>query len=92
MKTLIVVAACFIVALFAGCRISEEKKDEIKAKVQEAIIKIIEEKGQETALAHVDQLLEEGKIGKVTAEKIKKAIPEGVEKIKEILKKDEINE
>ena len=80
--------ACYVVALFmfagvfCGCAwFSDEKREEIKDK----IVELIETKGQDAALEYIDKLVEDGRLGATNAEDIKAAIPQGIEKVKEIL-------
>lgn len=71
-------AMAAICVAFAGCGRLQERKSEIHA----AIIEVVETKGQEAAVAYVDKLVAEGKLGTKNAEKIKAAIPQGIEKLK----------
>lgn len=65
---------------FFGC-ISGEQKEQINAK----IIELIETSGQDAAVEYIDKLVEDGRLGAKNAEDIKAVIPQGVEKVKEIL-------
>lgn len=75
-KLLVIGAVCSV--LVAGCGRLQERKNEIHA----AIIGVVETKGQEAAVSYVDKLVAEGKLGVKNAEKIKAAIPQGIEKLK----------
>ena len=76
-------SAALLVTL-AGC-LSNEQKEELKNAAHQAILEYVETQGQEKALELVDQLVAEGKLGSANAEKIKEAIPLGIEKLKEVM-------
>ncbi len=50
-----------------------------------AILEYVENQGEAAAIAYIDQLVEEGKLGAANAEKIKAAIPEGIDKLREVM-------
>ena len=79
------VVAAAILLMVSGCNLIADRKSEIHA----AIIKLVEEKGQPAAFDYIDKLVAEGKLGAANAEKLKEAIPQGVEKLKEAMKEDE---
>ena len=79
----VIVAA--ILLLTSGCNLIADHKSEIHA----AILELVEEKGQPAAFDYIDKLVTEGKLGAANAEKLKEAIPQGVEKLKEAMKEDE---
>ena len=68
----------------AGCLNSEQKK-ELKNAAHTAILEYVENEGQERALEYIDQLVADGKLGAANAEKIKAAIPAGIEKLREVM-------
>lgn len=89
MKKKSIVEICAILAIAiavtaAGC-LSNEQKEELKNAAHQAIIEYVETQGQEKAIEYIDQLVEEGKLGSANAEKIKEAIPLGIEKLKELM-------
>lgn len=76
-------SAALLVTL-AGC-LSNEQKEELKDAAHTAILEYVETQGQEKALELVDQLVADGKLGAANAEKIKEAIPLGIEKLREVM-------
>jgi len=70
---------CIWAALFgvAGC----DQESTIKT----AIVAYIEANGQEKAEAYLDKLVADGRLGSANAEAIKAALPQGIEKVKEII-------
>lgn len=85
-----IICAVFVALFLSACNITQEQKTAIKDKVHQAIVKVVEEKGQPAALEYVDKLLKEGKISANLAEKLKSAIPQGVGKLKEVLLKESV--
>ena len=89
MKKKSIVEICAILAIAiavaaAGC-LNVEQKEELKNAAHSAILEYVETQGQEKALEYIDQLVEEGKLGSANAEKIKAAIPLGIEKLREVM-------
>ena len=89
MKKKSIVEICAILAIAiavaaAGC-LNAEQKEELKNAAHSAILEYVETQGQEKALEYIDQLVEEGKLGSANAEKIKAAIPLGIEKLREVM-------
>lgn len=76
-------SAALLVTL-AGC-LSNEQKEELKNAAHQAILEYVETQGQEKAVEFIDQMVADGKLGAVNAEKIKEAIPLGIEKLKEVM-------
>ena len=76
-------SAALLVTL-AGC-LSDEQTEEIRNAAHSAILEYVETQGQEKAIEYIDQLVEEGNLGAANAEKIKEAIPLGIEKLKELM-------
>lgn len=77
MKKKSIVEICAILAIAiavaaAGC-LNAEQKEELKNSAHQAIIE------------YIDQLVAEGKLGSANAEKLKEAIPLGIEKLKEVM-------
>nr|DAM90961.1 MAG TPA: Protein of unknown function (DUF2680) [Caudoviricetes sp.] len=81
-----IVALCTIALLvtLAGC-LSEEQTIELRNAAHQAILEYVETQGQEAALEYIDQLVADGKLGAANAEKIKAAIPLGLEKLREVM-------
>lgn len=89
MKKKSIVEICAILAISiavaaAGC-LNAEQKEELKNSAHQAIIEYVETRGQEAAVEYIDQLVADGKLGAANAEKIKEAIPLGIEKLKELM-------
>lgn len=89
MKKKSVVEICAILAIaiavaVAGC-LNSEQKEELKNAAHTAILEYVETEGKEKAIEYIDQLVAEGKLGSANAEKIKEAIPDGIEKLKEVM-------
>lgn len=76
-------SAALLVTL-AGC-LSDEQTEELRNAAHSAILEYVETQGQEKALEYIDQLVAEGKLGSANAEKLKEAIPLGIEKLKEVM-------
>lgn len=76
-------SAALLVTL-AGC-LSDEQTEELKNAAHGAILEYVETQGQEKALEFIDQLVADGKLGAANAEKIKEALPQGIEKLKEVM-------
>ena len=81
-----IAAICSVSLLItlAGC-LSDEQTEELRNAAHSAILEYVETQGQEKALELVDQLVADGKLGAANAEKIKEAIPLGIEKLKELM-------
>ena len=76
-------SAALLVTL-AGC-LSDEQTEELKNAAHSAILEYVETQGQEKAIEYIDQLVADGKLGAANAEKIKAAIPLGIEKLRELM-------
>ena len=86
-KSIVEICAIFAIAIAvtaAGC-LNSEQKEELKNAAHTAILEYVETQGQERALEFIDQLVAEGKLGSANAEKLKEAIPLGIEKLKEVM-------
>lgn len=89
MKKKSIVEICAILAIAiavaaAGC-LSNEQKEELKNSAHQAIIEYVETQGQEKAIEYIDQLVADGKLGAANAEKIKEAIPAGIDRLRELM-------
>lgn len=76
-------SAALLVTL-AGC-LSDEQTEELRNAAHSSILEYVETQGQEKALELVDQLVAEGKLGAANAEKIKAAIPLGIDRLREVM-------
>lgn len=76
-------SAALLVTL-AGC-LSDEQTEELRDAAHTAILEYVETQGQEKALEFIDQLVADGKLGAANAEKIKTAIPEGIDHLREVM-------
>ena len=76
-------SAALLVTL-AGC-LSDEQTEELRNAAHSAILEYVETQGQEKAIEYIDQLVEEGKLGSANAEKIKAAIPAGIDRLRELM-------
>lgn len=73
-----------LLVTMAGC-LSNEQTEELRNAAHSAILEYVENQGQEKALELVDQLVAEGKLGAANAEKIKAAIPLGIDRLREVM-------
>lgn len=82
MKAILGITAILGLALLlaTGC-----DRQEIRDAAHTAILEYVENEGQEKALEYIDQLVADGKLGAENAEKIKAAIPLGIEKLREVM-------
>lgn len=76
-------SAALLVTL-AGC-LSDEQTEELRNAAHSSILEYVETQGQEKALELVDQLVADGKLGAANAEKIKAAIPLGIDRLREVM-------
>ena len=76
-------SAALLVTL-AGC-LNDEQREELRNAAHTAILEYVENEGQEKAIEYIDKLVAEGKLGIANAEKIKAAIPLGIEKLREVM-------
>ena len=76
-------SAALLVTL-AGC-LSNNQAEEIRDAAHSAILEYVETQGQAAAVEYIDQLVADGKLGAANAEKIKAAIPAGLEKLREVM-------
>ena len=82
MKSILGILAVMGLALLlaTGC-----DRQEIRDTAHQAILEYLENDGQARAIEYIDQLVEEGRLGAANAEKLKGAIPLGIEKLKEVM-------
>lgn len=86
-KSIVEICAILAIAIAiaaAGC-LNAEQKEELKNAAHQAILEYVENEGQARAIKYIDQLVAEGKLGSANAEKLKEAIPLGIEKLKEVM-------
>ena len=82
MKAILATLVCAV--MLTGC-LSEDKKQALKDKAHTVILEYIQNDGKDKAIAYIDKLVAEGKLGAANAEKLKNAIPQGTEKLKEVM-------
>lgn len=76
-------SAALLVTL-AGC-LSNNQAEEIRDAAHTAILEYVETQGQAAAVEYIDQLVADGKLGAANAEKIKEAIPLGIDRLSEVM-------
>ena len=76
--------AALLLMTTAGC-LSDDQREELRNAAHSAILEYVENEGQEKALEYIDQLVADGKLGAANAEKIKAAIPEGIDRLREVM-------
>ena len=76
--------AALLLVTLAGC-LSDDQREELRNAAHSAILEYVENEGQEKALEYIDQLVADGKLGAANAEKIKAAIPEGIDRLREVM-------
>lgn len=82
MKAILGILALMVLALLLDTRCDRQ---EIRDTAHTAILEYVENQGQEAAIKYIDQLVEEGKLGAANAEKLKAAIPLGIDKLREVM-------
>lgn len=82
MKSILTVLVCAV--MLTGC-LPEDKRQALKDKAHTAILEYVQNDGREKAIAYIDKLVAEGKLGAANAEKLKNALPHGIEKLKEVM-------
>ena len=73
-----------LIVTLAGC-LSSNQAAEIRDAAHTAILEYVETQGQAAAVEYIDQLVDEGRLGAANAEKIKTAIPEGIDRLREVM-------
>lgn len=81
LKIAFLAGAIALATTVTGCAYLQEAFGQL----DKAIITILENQGQEAAIKQIDKWVEEGKLGYANADKIKAAIPLGIEKLKEAM-------
>ena len=80
---------CVILLLFFALALASSTSgcvnQEHRAEIVEAVVRLIETEGQDAAIRYLDQLVADGRLGSANAEDIKTVIPQGIEKLKEIV-------
>lgn len=81
-----IVALCtvMLIVTLAGC-LSAEQRLEIRDSAHTAILEYVENQGTAELTEYIDQLVAEGRLGAANAEKIKSAIPEGIDHLREVM-------
>ena len=78
---IVVLLGIALILLFSGCEMLREHQDEIR----DRIITCIETRGRAKAEQYIDDLVERGELTQKQADRIKAAIPKGIDKVKEVL-------
>ena len=73
-----------LIVTLAGC-LSNNQAEELRDAAHTAILEYVETQGQTAAVEYIDQLVAEGRLGAANAEKIKTAIPEGIDHLREVM-------
>ena len=73
-----------LIVTLAGC-LSAEQRLEIRDSAHTAILEYVENQGTAELTEYIDQLVAEGRLGAANAEKIKSAIPEGIDHLREVM-------
>lgn len=73
-----------LIVTLAGC-LSSNQAAEIRDAAHTAILEYVETQGQTAAVEYIDQLVDEGRLGAANAEKIKAAIPLGIDRLREVM-------
>ena len=81
-----IVALCtvMLIVTLAGC-LSSNQAAEIRDAAHTAILEYVENQGTAELTEYIDQLVAEGRLGAANAEKIKIAIPEGIDHLREVM-------
>lgn len=77
---LLIVFAMTMMYATTGCITTETR-----AEIREKIVELIENDGQAAAIRYIDDLVADGRLGAENAADIKAAIPQGIERVKEIM-------
>ena len=84
-KLMILALGMTMLLAMTGCGIfNSANSDTIKS----AILEYAEGSGQDKAAGYIDQLVADGKLGSANAEKLKSALNDGIDKLKEELEKE----
>ena len=81
---LVVIGMVALLLTTTGC-LSDDQREELRDAAHAAILEYVENEGQEKALEYIDQLVAAGKLGAANAEKIKAVIPEGIDRLREVM-------
>lgn len=73
-----------ILVTLAGC-LNNEQTEELKNAAHSVILAYVEMHEQANAIEYIDQLVADGKLDAANAERLKAAIPLGIEKLKELM-------
>ena len=73
-----------LLLMSAGC-LNTDQREDIRDAAHSAILEYIENQGTVKLEEFIDQLVADGKLGTANAEKIKEAIPMGIEKLREVM-------
>lgn len=73
-----------LIVTLAGC-LSNNQAEELRDAAHTAILEYVENQGIAELTKYIDQLVADGKLGAANAEKIKAAIPEGIDRLREVM-------
>lgn len=82
MKIFFMIAFVALIIVMTGCAFLADHREDIAT----IIMEYAATKGTDAAEEYIDSLVLSGKLDFTVAEKIKKAIPDGIDKLNEILK------
>ena len=78
------ISMAILLLTLAGC-LSTDQAEKLRDSAHTAILEYVENQGIAELTEYIDQLVAEGRLGAANAEKIKEAIPLGIEKLREIM-------
>ena len=78
------ISMAILLLTVAGC-LSTDQAEKLRDSAHTAILEYVENQGTAELTEYIDQLVAEGRLGAANAEKIKEAIPLGIEKLREIM-------
>ena len=81
---LLAVTMCAMAAISAGC-LTDDQRKELQNTAHTAILEYVENQGTAELTEFIDQLVADGKLGTANAEKIKAAIPAGIDRLREVM-------
>ena len=79
-----VALVCLLAVALTGC-MSVEQREQLKEYAHERIIQYLEDEGSEKACEYIDRLVAEDKLTKTQADRLKAAMPQGINKVKEVM-------
>ena len=73
-----------LLLMSAGC-LNTDQREELRDAAHSVILAYVEMHEQANAIKYIDQLVADGKLDAANAERLKAAIPLGIEKLKELM-------